>query len=117
LDSRLSTIASGGGVVVFDDLYPKREGGLNARHLLISDPTRCHPGHKAARGPKHQRITLHSVRRTHQWRETIRHKGKISVRPVAIDARSVLYAVSFLSLPAVEDSLHERAVEPGWIDE
>jgi hypothetical protein len=29
----------------------------------------------------------------------------------------VLYAVSFLSLPAVEDSLHARAVELGWIDE
>jgi hypothetical protein len=29
----------------------------------------------------------------------------------------VLYAVSFLSLPAVENSFHERAVELGWIDE
>jgi hypothetical protein len=29
----------------------------------------------------------------------------------------VLYAVSFLSLPAVEEPLHERAVELGWIDE
>jgi hypothetical protein len=29
----------------------------------------------------------------------------------------VLYAVSFLSLPAIEEPLHERAVELGWIDE
>jgi DoxX-like family len=29
----------------------------------------------------------------------------------------VLYAFSFLSLPAVEDSLHDRAVELGWIHE
>jgi DoxX-like family len=29
----------------------------------------------------------------------------------------VLYAVSFLSLPAVEEPLHERAVELGWIHE
>jgi hypothetical protein len=29
----------------------------------------------------------------------------------------VLYAVSFLSLPAVEEPLHDRAVELGWIDE
>ena len=28
----------------------------------------------------------------------------------------VLYAVSFLSLPAVEEPLHQRAVELGWID-
>jgi DoxX-like family len=36
---------------------------------------------------------------------------------VPIGLLIVLYAVSFLSLPAVEDSLHERAVELGWIDE
>jgi hypothetical protein len=36
---------------------------------------------------------------------------------VPIGLLVVLYAVSFLSLPAVEDSLHERAVELGWIDE
>jgi hypothetical protein len=29
----------------------------------------------------------------------------------------VLYAVSFLSLPALEEPLHQRAVELGWIDE
>jgi hypothetical protein len=29
----------------------------------------------------------------------------------------VLYAVSFLTLPAIEEPLHERAVELGWIDE
>jgi hypothetical protein len=29
----------------------------------------------------------------------------------------VLYAVSFLTLPAVEDVMHEQAVELGWIDE
>lgn len=29
----------------------------------------------------------------------------------------VLYAVSLLSLPALEEPLHERAVELGWIDE
>jgi hypothetical protein len=29
----------------------------------------------------------------------------------------VLYAVSFLSLPAVEEPLHQRAVELGWIHE
>jgi DoxX-like family len=36
---------------------------------------------------------------------------------VPIGLLVVLYAVSFLSLPAVEGSLHERAVELGWIDE
>jgi hypothetical protein len=36
---------------------------------------------------------------------------------VPIGLLVVLYAVSFLTLPAVEDSLHERAVELGWIDE
>jgi hypothetical protein len=29
----------------------------------------------------------------------------------------VLYAVSFLTLPVVEDVMHEQAVELGWIDE
>jgi hypothetical protein len=29
----------------------------------------------------------------------------------------VLYAVSFLTLPAVEHVMHERAVELGWIIE
>jgi DoxX-like family len=29
----------------------------------------------------------------------------------------VLYAVSFVTLPAVEASMHEQAVELGWIDE
>ena len=36
---------------------------------------------------------------------------------VPIGLLVVLYAVSFLSLPAVEEPLHERAVELGWIDE
>ncbi|MEV0111236.1 DoxX family protein [Nocardia sp. NPDC050799] len=29
----------------------------------------------------------------------------------------VLYAVSYLTLPAVEDAMHEQAVELGWIDD
>jgi hypothetical protein len=29
----------------------------------------------------------------------------------------VLYAVSFLTLPAAEDAMHDRAVDLGWIDE
>ena len=36
---------------------------------------------------------------------------------VPIGLLVVLYAVSFLSLPAVEEPLHERAVELGWIHE
>lgn len=36
---------------------------------------------------------------------------------VPIGLLAVLYAVSFLTLPALEAPLHERAVELGWIDE
>jgi len=36
---------------------------------------------------------------------------------VPIGILVVLYAVSFLTLPAVEDAMHEQAVELGWIDE
>lgn len=36
---------------------------------------------------------------------------------VAIGLLVVLYAVSFLTLPAVEDFMHQNAVELGWIDE
>jgi len=36
---------------------------------------------------------------------------------VPIGLLVVLYAVSFLSLPAAEDAMHDRAVELGWIDE
>jgi hypothetical protein len=36
---------------------------------------------------------------------------------VPIGLLVVLYAVSLLSLPAVEDSLHKRAARLGWIDE
>lgn len=35
---------------------------------------------------------------------------------VAIGLLVVLYAVSFLTLPAVEDFMHQHAVELGWID-
>jgi DoxX-like family len=35
---------------------------------------------------------------------------------VPIGLLVVLYAFSFLTLPAVEDSFHKRAVELGWID-
>ncbi|MGK8508711.1 hypothetical protein ACRS5S_11820 [Nocardia asiatica] len=38
-------------------------------------------------------------------------------RVVAIGVLVVLYAVSFLTLPAVEDAMHKNAVELGWIDE
>lgn len=54
--------------------------------------------------------------------------GRPETRPPAWEARPrawvvpigllvVLYAVSFLSLPAAEDSFHDRAVDLGWIDE
>jgi DoxX-like family len=36
---------------------------------------------------------------------------------VPIGLLVVLYAVSFLTLSAAEDSMHDRAVELGWIDE
>ncbi|MGK8489285.1 DoxX family protein [Nocardia asiatica] len=36
---------------------------------------------------------------------------------VAIGILVGLYAVSFLTLPAVEDAMHKNAVELGWIDE
>ncbi|WP_246124124.1 DoxX family protein [Nocardia bhagyanarayanae] len=36
---------------------------------------------------------------------------------VALGILVVLYAVSFLTLPVVEDVMHENAVELGWIDE
>jgi hypothetical protein len=35
------------------------------------------------------------------------------VRPLLV----VLYAVSLLTLPAVEDIMHDQAVDLGWIDE
>lgn len=47
--------------------------------------------------------------------------GRPDIRPrawaVPIGLLAVLYAVSFLTLPAVEDFMHEHAVELGWIDE
>jgi hypothetical protein len=36
---------------------------------------------------------------------------------VSIGLLVVLYVVSFLMLPAVEEVMHENAVELGWIDE
>ncbi|WP_067466466.1 DoxX family protein [Nocardia amamiensis] len=36
---------------------------------------------------------------------------------VAIGLLVVMYAASFLTLPAVEDAMHKNAVELGWIDE
>jgi hypothetical protein len=36
---------------------------------------------------------------------------------VPIGILVVLYAISFLTLPALEDAMHERAVELGWIGE
>ncbi|WP_067834641.1 DoxX family protein [Nocardia lijiangensis] len=36
---------------------------------------------------------------------------------VAIGLLAVLYAVSFLTLPVVEDVMHENAVQLGWIEE
>jgi hypothetical protein len=36
---------------------------------------------------------------------------------VSLGLLAVLYAVSFLTLPVVEDVTHEQAVEFGWIDE
>ena len=36
---------------------------------------------------------------------------------VPIGLLVILYAVSFLTLPAVEYVMHEQAVELGWIDE
>lgn len=36
---------------------------------------------------------------------------------VPIGLLVVLYAVSFLTLPAVEDAMHKQAVELGWVDE
>ena len=72
--------------MVFGHLYPIGERGLNGRHLPICSPAGRHPRHEATRGPEHERITLRSVRRTHQRRETIGDESKIGVRPVAIDA-------------------------------
>lgn len=47
--------------------------------------------------------------------------GRPDARPrawaVPIGLLVVLYAVSFLTLPAVENFMHEHAVELGWIDE
>jgi hypothetical protein len=46
--------------------------------------------------------------------------GPPEIRPRAwalpIGLLAVLYAISFLSLPAAERSMHERAVRLGWID-
>jgi hypothetical protein len=36
---------------------------------------------------------------------------------VALGLLVVLYAVSFLTLPVVDDVMHEQAVDLGWIDE
>jgi Tfp pilus assembly major pilin PilA len=36
---------------------------------------------------------------------------------VSIGLLVVLYVVSFLTLPAVEEVMHENEVELGWIDE
>jgi hypothetical protein len=49
--------------------------------------------------------------RPHAWETRLRDWA------VPIGLLVVLYAVSFLSLPAVEDFMHERAVELGWVDE
>jgi hypothetical protein len=46
--------------------------------------------------------------------------AKLNSRPSAagdpIGLLVVLYAISFLTLPAIEPVLHERLVKLGWID-
>jgi hypothetical protein len=80
----------GGGAVLFGELHPMRERGLNVRHLPVCRPTSCYPRNKAARGTEHQSIALQSVRRVDLRRKTIGHQSEAGIRTVAIDSSRLL---------------------------
>ena len=78
--------------------------------------------------PPDRRLPETRLRRDHPADAGQEGAGPPETRPPAWETRPrawaapigllvVLYAASFLSLPAAEDAMHDRAVELGWIDE
>jgi hypothetical protein len=71
--------------------------------------------------PADRRLPGTRFRRDHPADAGQERAGTPQTRPrawaIPIGILVVLYAISFLTLPAVEDVMHEQAVELGWIGE